>query len=151
MKPTKLNSVRVTVLFADGQLRVEAGTDVVDVTAVWPYTLDPNNPDQILITIDALRKLATALEDHSGKEIELAVSGNHIVRNRDLLIDVNSATVDQLATLTGIGPKLADRIIKARSFDSVDDLTKVFGIGDKLLSSIRLRITADKHRNHSSG
>ncbi len=151
MKPSKLNSVRVTVLFVDGQLQVEAGTDVVDVTTDWPYTLDPTNRDQILITIDALRKLATALEDPSGKEIELAVSGNHIVRDRDVLIDVNSATVDQLTTLTGIGPELADRIIKARPFDSVDDLTKVSGIGNKLLSSILLRVTADKPRKPSSG
>ena len=54
MKPTKLNSVRVTVLFGDGQLRVEAGTDVVDVNAVWTYNLNPNDPDEISITIDAL-------------------------------------------------------------------------------------------------
>jgi hypothetical protein len=151
MKPTKLNSVRVTVRFADGQLRVEAGTDVVDVTAVWPFTLDPNDPDEILITIDALRKLAIALEDPHGNEIELAVSGNHIVRDREALIDVNSATVDQLTTLPGIGTALADRIIKARPFDSVDALTKVSGIGDKLLSSIRLWVTADKPRKPSSG
>ncbi|MDX1266363.1 MAG: ComEA family DNA-binding protein [Oceanisphaera sp.] len=48
-------------------------------------------------------------------------------------IDINNATQDQLAMLTGIGPAKAAAIVEYREangpFSSVDDLAKVSGIG----------------------
>jgi competence ComEA-like helix-hairpin-helix protein len=58
------------------------------------------------------------------------------------LIDVNSATADELTSLYGIGPVTAQAIIVARPFKSVDDLKSVSGIGDKLIESIRPLVTA---------
>ncbi len=56
-------------------------------------------------------------------------------------INVNTATVAQLQTLSGIGPKTAAAIIDYRSahglFSSVDALMKVKGIGKKRLETIR--------------
>ena len=140
----KFNSVRVTVLFGDGMAKVEAGNNVVDVTLPWPYSNDQNDPDVILVTLDAIRKLGDALADPAGKEIELAVSGKRIVRDQSAFIDLNSATEQQLDSLTGVGPELARRIIAARPFTSVDDLKKVSGISDKLLETNRLLLTVLK-------
>ncbi|RMD71121.1 MAG: ComEA family DNA-binding protein [Gammaproteobacteria bacterium] len=60
-------------------------------------------------------------------------------------IDINTATAEQLETLPGIGPKKAQAIIDYREkhgpFQSVDDLTKVPGIGQKILEKIRDKIT----------
>ena len=78
------------------------------------------------------------------------MSGNFIVRDRAALINVNSATRGELTTLKGIGPELASRIIKSRPFDSVDNLTHVSGIGDKLMRSIRHQVVAKKPPNRSS-
>ncbi|MCX5768917.1 MAG: ComEA family DNA-binding protein [Candidatus Hydrogenedentes bacterium] len=60
------------------------------------------------------------------------------------LIDLNSASQDELESLPGIGPKLAAEIIAYRSrtpFASVDDLTNVSGIGPKKLEGVRNLVT----------
>lgn len=53
-------------------------------------------------------------------------------------ININTASSEQLQTLSGIGPSMASRIIEYREangkFASVEDLTKVSGIGEKTLS-----------------
>ena len=51
-------------------------------------------------------------------------------------ISLNSATAEELTRLPGVGPKLAGRIVSARSrqgrFATLEDLLKVKGIGPKL-------------------
>ena len=59
----------------------------------------------------------------------------------DGLIDLNTATREQLDTLPRVGPAMADRIIAWREangrFTSVDDLQSVPGFGDKMLAALR--------------
>ena len=61
------------------------------------------------------------------------------------LIDVNTASADELEALPGIGPTLAAAIVDERErngpFDSVDDLNRVPGIGDGRLGQIRDLVT----------
>jgi competence protein ComEA len=56
-------------------------------------------------------------------------------------VDLNSATVEQLDALPGVGPVLAQRIVDWRTshgrFTSVDQLGQVGGIGTKKLNDIR--------------
>lgn len=60
-------------------------------------------------------------------------------------ISLNSATAEQLESLTGIGPAMAARILEYRSeigsFSSIDQLTEVPGIGSKLLEKVRDQLT----------
>jgi competence ComEA-like helix-hairpin-helix protein len=55
-------------------------------------------------------------------------------------LDINSATVEQLTSLPGIGPKIAQRIIQWReengSFQTVADIKRVKGIGAKNLEKL---------------
>ena len=56
------------------------------------------------------------------------------------VIDLNTATVEQLQTLPGIGPVIAARIVAYRKeiggFTSVGELMNVPGIGEKKLEAI---------------
>jgi competence protein ComEA len=60
------------------------------------------------------------------------------------IVHLNSATVEQLDGLDGIGPALAARIVAWRSahggFQTVDDLGEVAGIGPARLEALRGRV-----------
>lgn len=58
-----------------------------------------------------------------------------------VLIDVNTATAEELDRLTGIGPALAQAIVDEREangpFASLDELLRVRGIGEAKLEGLR--------------
>lgn len=60
-------------------------------------------------------------------------------------INLNTASVDQLITLPGVGKKKAEAIIEYRSkngkFKTLDDLINVKGVGNKMLSKFKTQLT----------
>ena len=70
----------------------------------------------------------------------LSVSGAALA-----VVNINTATKEELTTLKGVGDKRAQEIIDYRkkhgNFKSVDDLEKVPGIGPGLMKQIRSSVT----------
>jgi competence protein ComEA len=60
------------------------------------------------------------------------------------VIDLNSASLAELETLDGVGPAIAQKIVAWREanggFRTIDDLAQVSGIGPKKLEAIRPRV-----------
>ncbi|NLZ18008.1 MAG: helix-hairpin-helix domain-containing protein [Desulfobulbaceae bacterium] len=62
-------------------------------------------------------------------------------------VNINTATVQELTTLPGIGPAKAEAIIKHREangpFKTVDELGNVKGVGPKTLQDLRSEVSTD--------
>jgi competence protein ComEA len=65
-------------------------------------------------------------------------------------VDINTASVEELMTVPGIGQVIAQRIVEFRDkngpYKSIDDLLKVQGIGEKSLARIREHLSVGRPR-----
>ena len=99
---------------------------------------------------DAIEAVGGATKDKALESVNLArpvVDGEQIIVGvptegaTSSTISINSASVDQLDELPGVGPAIAERIVKWREengpFTSIDELTEVSGIGPSILEQIR--------------
>lgn len=80
------------------------------------------------------RRLVALRDDRRKEERDLreafgAVGGR--------LIDPNTATVEEIMLLPGVGEVLAERIVEGRPYRSVDDLRLVPGLGEKVFARLR--------------
>ena len=66
-------------------------------------------------------------------------------KEENKLININTATKEELQTISGIGESKANNIIKYRkefgNFKTIEDIKNVEGIGDTLYETIKIYIT----------
>ena len=111
-----------------GAYRLPWGSRVADLIAVAGGLGPEADP--------ALVALAAVLTD--GVTVVVPVRGDAAGDGR---VDVNAASERLLATLPGVGPVMAARIVAARPFHSLDDLLRVPGIGAVRLEALRPWVT----------
>ena len=99
--------------------------------------------DELLCVKGIGEKKLSVLSEHLYVENAAAVRCTPD-ENSEGLVDINTASAEELCTLDGIGEVIAGRIIEYREengpFTSVDELINVKGIGEKKLEDIRDRI-----------
>lgn len=66
-------------------------------------------------------------------------------------VDINTASVAQLESVSGIGPKKAEAIVDYRKkngpFKSIDDLANVKGLGKASVDKMRSELSVGKAKN----
>jgi len=119
---------RLVLIFLAGALAVGAAARVV-----WGRRAPPR-PAPLELTID--------LSKEKGTPADLAAAAAKILNAK---VDVNNAGAEELATLPGIGPAFAARIIQYRKghppFTKAEDLTAVPGIGPAKAGALAPHIT----------
>ena len=92
--------------------------------------------EQQIQIVDSVRKRGRSKKGKKPKAVEPAPPA---------IIDVDIATVDELETVRGIGPSLAQRIVQDRDslgpFGSLEQLQRVRGVGPKLAERIGPTVT----------
>ena len=91
---------------------------------------------------DYLQEKCQNSED-SKIENDACISDN-VIENNETLININTATKEELMTLSGIGETKALAIISYREktpFTSIEDIKNVSGIGDSTYNEIKDYIT----------
>ena len=98
-------------------------------------TVAPNVPQEVVVKVYVYNE---------ADGVKVSVDGAGAV-DAGGLVDINSATKDELMTLSGIGSGKADAIISYRdqhgAFSSAEDIKNVDGIGDGTFEKIKDKIT----------
>lgn len=155
-----VGGLAATLVLALGVWSARLGTDATDrvsaQTCARPVAIDGRLrcDDEAPATIGALCGTDAPRAIRAGDRIDVAavcagdVDGHARMAAADLrrlavAIDINRADLDELRSLPGIGPVLAERIVAGRPFAGADDLLRVRGIGPKTVARLRPRLSFD--------
>ena len=108
------------------------------------------------VSLAFLHKTSYEGTAHGDYTVSVQEKTDEITAPTRVLVNVNTANAEELETLTGIGPSLAQAIIDYRAghgaFRSAEDLLLVKGIGEAKLEGFRAEITLEEEEaNENSG
>ena len=85
------------------------------------------------------------LTSSSGLVSDKLSNNSNVKENKNEKININTANIEQLETLPGIGPTTATKIINYREengkFKTIEDIKQVSGIGENKFEKIKNNIT----------
>lgn len=100
------------------------------------------------VSLAFLHKTSYEGTAHGDYTVSVQEKTDEITAPTRVLVNVNTANAEELETLTGIGPALAQAIVDYRAghgaFRSAEDLLLVKGIGEAKLEGFRAEITLEE-------
>ena len=147
------NSVVIDAINLAGGLTKEADTSIInlakkitDEMVIIIYTKDEVKNSNIVDTvIKVVEKECICPNIQNDGCLNTEIKDNITNGDSNSLVNINTATVEELQTITGIGESKARSIVEYRTnnglFQNIEDIKNVDGIGDKLYESIKIYIT----------
>ena len=139
----------IDVITAAGDLREDADTSIINLSKelkdgmfVIVYTKEEINTYK-----DKIIPSKTIVKEIENKIICPDTSNDACISDNDKqtgLININTASIEELTTLPGIGESKAKKIIEYREetpFETIEDIKNVSGIGDSAFDKIKNNIT----------
>lgn len=103
--------------------------------------------DQLMIYVPKNGEELT-MEQSLKQPVKSGEKVNEEVASKGLKVNLNTASVAELQTLAGVGLKKAEDIIRYReengSFQQIEELTKVSGIGEKTYEALKEQLKVDE-------
>ncbi len=95
--------------------------------------------------LQVLAVLAVAGVSLAGNLAYAAPNKDVKIENPAKVVNINTATSEELQTVRGIGPAIAGRILEYRKekgrFEKLEDLAKVHGIGEAKLQRMKAQVS----------
>ncbi|WP_303974036.1 helix-hairpin-helix domain-containing protein [Streptococcus merionis] len=134
-----------------GLYKLEAGSRLADAVAEAGGLSEEADSKSINLA-QKLRDEAVVYVAKQGEEVSVVQSSattgtSSTSQSGNGLVNINTATLAELQTISGIGAKRAQDIIDYREanggFKTIDDLNNVSGIGDKTMENLRSQVTVE--------
>ena len=149
---TEVSTTQEAVIFVDikgavnnpGVYQMKSGDRVKDALDAAGGLTDEADSQKVNLAQRVEDQMVIIVPKVGEEATEIPVGGTSKEAAKDGKVNINTATVEELKTLKGVGEKKAEAIIEYRkkngSFQTKEDLMKVRGIGKKLFESFQERI-----------
>ena len=149
---TEVSTTQETVIFVDikgavknpGVYQMKVGDRVKDALDAAGGLTDEADSQKVNLAKRLEDQMAIVVPKVGEEAEEIPAGETRKEATKEGKVNINTATVEELKTLKGVGEKKAEAIIEYRkkngSFQTKEDLMKVRGIGKKLFESFEERI-----------
>lgn len=149
---TEVSTTQETVIFVDikgavknpGVYQMKVGDRVKDAIDAAGGLTEEADSQKVNLAKRLEDQMAIVVPKVGEEAEEIPAGATSKEEAKEGKVNINTATVEELKTLNGVGEKKAEAIIEYRkkngSFQTKEDLMKVRGIGKKLFESFQERI-----------
>ena len=149
---TEVSTTQETVIFVDikgavknpGVYQMKVGDRVKDALDAAGGLTEEADSQKVNLAKRLEDQMAIVVPKVGEEAEEIPAGATSKEEAKEGKVNINTATVEELKTLKGVGEKKAEAIIEYRkkngSFQTKEDLMKVRGIGKKLFESFQERI-----------
>jgi comE operon protein 1 len=152
VEKTEVSTTQETVIFVDikgavknpGVYQMKVGDRVKDAIDAAGGLTEEADSQKVNLAKRLEDQMAIVVPKVGEEAEEIPAGETRKEATKEGKVNINTATVEELKTLKGVGEKKAEAIIEYRkkngSFQTKEDLMKVRGIGKKLFESFQERI-----------
>lgn len=142
----KITDEMVIIIYSKDEIKNYLKTKEKEEKVIEKCKNEVVNNNTCIESVNGIKKEENTKTTNKEKDKTTSKTNNNKTErsNDNKLISINTATKEELLTLSGIGESKADAIIeyrKTKKFETIEEIKEVSGIGDSLFEKIKDHIT----------